>query len=171
MKRAWDEFERTEVGPLLAPLGVELTRGAPGVLLDRSIQFATTITSRWQLDVWYRWGEDVGSVLTVTADTPRGFGRATINGILGVSQLDDRVFLIDGVTGRPLVGLREQQIDYAVKNMWQVFRGTILPMLYDGSWSFWSTEADRRYWQIQILHRIRKFYEQSYLDLTGQPTG
>jgi len=171
MERTWDEFERTEVGPLLELVGAELTRGPPGVLGDRAIQFATTITSHWQLDVWYRWGEAVGSVLTITADSPERFSSALINGVLGVTYLNDQTFLVDGITGRPLVGLRDQEFGYAVKNTWHVFRGTILPMLYDGSWSFWSTEADRRYWQIQILHRIRKFYEHSYFDLTGQPTG
>lgn len=166
-------FEQTVVRPLLTALGAEpiesnsfeltLVPGSIAFLMNNADAYEVDGERlRWKpLTVLYCDARDVkGEVFGFGASVDRrGNGWLDSAEIHGVARLDrhyDAVVWRDPLTKRRLVTLQDSR---AIINAWHIFRGAVLPMLYQNTYRFLTEPADRATFQAQVLRQIHVAFE------------
>lgn len=169
------EFEDRVIVPLLAEANIEPVRtNVPIMTSPGSITFLMNNANdyeavegggvRWfPLTVLYR--DDTGRIDEVF----RYEGRSSHDGqqivttdIAGLLRLElnerNAVSWRDPLSGRHIVSIANTETRDVMKNAWYIFRGGILPGLYDRSWRFSDDPAERRFRQALMLKRIATSY-------------
>jgi len=118
----------------------------------------------WQpLTVLYCDGNDQkGEVFRFQASRDPNGVQLVMAEIAGCSRCivcDDGVELRNPLTNHKLLRLRVGDPSGLVLNAWYVFRGAILPLLYQGEYQFMQSLPDRVRFQAQMLHQIRAAYQ------------
>lgn len=80
---------------------------------------------------------------------------AIIAGVVCLEREGTSVIWRDGLSHRRLLTLPTL---VALTNLWYLFRGAVLPMLFNGSYRFVSTPDDRAAFQANMLHQISTAY-------------
>lgn len=162
------EFERSVVRPLVQAIGAEPIESNEFqlTLVPGSLAFLMNNADAYEVDGgWYRWkpltvlycdSRDVkGEVFSFGASVDRrGNGwldTAEIHHVVRLHRHYDSVVWRDPLNGRALTTLSDH---HAIINLWHIFRGAVLPMLYQNTYRFLDTPEDRWMFQAQVMRQV-----------------
>lgn len=166
-------FEQSVIRPLLDALGAEPIESNTFelTLVPGSLAFLMNNADAYEVDgEWLRWkpltvlycdardvkGEVFGFGAAVDRRGSGWLDSAEIHGIVRLDRYYDSVTWRDPLNGRRLVTLRDPR---AIINAWHIFRGAVLPMLYQNTYRFLTEPADRVMFQAQVLRQIHVAFE------------
>ncbi len=167
-------FEDQRLLPLLQEIKVEPVRDdAPVTMLNGGVVFMMNNARSYEqlgdqrvqwipLSVVYCDGHGrTGEVFRYEAVENHGditIVKAEIGGLLRLERMDRAINWIDPLSGNQFFHLVDFDGTDVMLNAWHLFRGGVLPALYDRSWQFTENQIDRRLFQIMMFKRIRIAY-------------
>lgn len=166
------EFEDRVVVPLVQGIGADAIRDdAPITMLNGGIAFLANNARDYEvLGQRIRWtpltvvycdaAGHIGEVFRYEAEATSSaqFRAAQIHDIFRLQRTSRGVEWVDVLSGRRWFELPRRRGADVMLNAWHIFRGGILPALYDGSWRFHDDDVERRLFQAAMLGRVVAAY-------------